>query len=495
MVLAEDLRKAVLQSALQGKLTKQLSSDSDVDILIVKIKKEKELLVVKKKARKDPAFEKIEENEKEFDIPDNWRWVRLGEIGIYKKGPFGSALTKSIFVPKSETVVKVYEQKNAIQKDATLGEYYISKKYYDEKMQGFTVESGDIIVSCAGTIGETYVMPENIEVGIINQALMRMNIAESINLRYFLIYFDHVLKKNAKKSSNGSAIKNIPPFEIFKNMLIPLPPIEEQQRIVEKVHVLMKEIDEYEVMEKQLEEIKKKFPDDMKKAVLQYAMQGRLTKQLSTDSDVNKLLVDIEEEKKERIKLKEFKVEKKVPALTEIEKPFDIPDTWKWSRLYDIGSWGAGATPKRSESKYYEKGTIPWLKTGELNDGYVTKSEEKITDLALKECSLQLNKIGDVMIAMYGATIGKLGIAQIEATTNQACCTCTPFKGILNKYLFYFLMANRTTFIKQGAGSGQPNISKEKIIKTVIPIPPIEEQQRIVDKLDQILPLIEELKE
>ena len=173
-----------------------------------------------------------------FEVPSSWALIRLNDIGIYRKGPFGSSLTKSMFVPKGDDTVKVYEQKNAIQKDHTLGTYYITRQYYESKMKSFTVEPGDILVSCAGTIGETYVLPEQIELGIINQALMRMTIYAPIDLNYFLMYFDYVLKQTAKDSSKGSAIKNIPPFEIFKKLILPLPPIEEQKRIVLKVREL-----------------------------------------------------------------------------------------------------------------------------------------------------------------------------------------------------------------------------------------------------------------
>jgi type I restriction enzyme S subunit len=173
-----------------------------------------------------------------FPIPDNWAWVRLGEIGIYKKGPFGSSLTKSIFVDHSNNSIKVYEQKNAIYKDASLGDYYITREYFDQKMKGFEVFPGEIIVSCAGTIGETYFLPQGIEQGIINQALMKMHISPNIFKPYFLLYFDFIIKKASADSSKGSAIKNIPPFEIFKEMLLPLPPLSEQKRIVDKVEEL-----------------------------------------------------------------------------------------------------------------------------------------------------------------------------------------------------------------------------------------------------------------
>ena len=159
--------------------------------------------------------------------------------------------------------------------------------------------------------------------------------------------------------------------------------------------------------------------------------------------------------------------------------PFDIPDSWCWARLGNIGDWGAGATPARTKSQYYG-GNIPWLKTGELNNDIVYGSEEHITDEALKECSLRYCRIGDVLIAMYGATIGKLAIAGVPLTTNQACCACTPYEGIYNFYLFYFLMEEKDNFTQMGFGGAQPNISKEKIIKHLFPVPPYEEQKEIV---------------
>ena len=235
----DKLRKSILQQAVQGKLTERDPADEPASELIKRIKTEKEALMKSGKIKKEKPLPEITEDEKPFDIPEQWCSVRIGDVGIYKKGPFGSSLTKSMFVPKSLDAVKVYEQKNAIQKDHTLGEYYIARDYFEKKMRGFEIFPGDIIVSCAGTIGETYVMPENIEQGIINQALMRMKIVPSIDLDYFLLYFDYVLKIDAQGSSKGSAIKNIPPFEIFKKMILPLPPLAEQKRIVKRVEELL----------------------------------------------------------------------------------------------------------------------------------------------------------------------------------------------------------------------------------------------------------------
>ena len=197
------------------------------------MKSEKERILKERGGRVDKAIKEIDGNVP-YPIPDHWKWIRFGEIGLFKKGPFGSALTKSMFIPKGPGAIKVYEQQHAIKKNPNLGTYYISRQYFDEKMKGFEVVSGDILVSCAGTIGETYVMPENIERGIINQALMRVTLVSGINKKFFQYYFDANLKHSAQ-AGNGSAIINIPPFDVIKNWYFPLPPIEEQERIITRL--------------------------------------------------------------------------------------------------------------------------------------------------------------------------------------------------------------------------------------------------------------------
>ena len=173
--------------------------------------------------------------------------------------------------------------------------------------------------------------------------------------------------------------------------------------------------------------------------------------------------------------------------------PYDVPRGWEWQKLGDIGTWQSGATPNRLNKDYYS-GDIPWLKTGDLNDSYIYEIPETITQKALEETSVKLNPTGSVLIAMYGATIGKVGILTFPATTNQACCACVDYQGIEQMFLFYFLLSHKEEFIMLGGGGAQPNISKEKIVDTYVPVPPLHEQKRIVNAIEQWFNLIDSLE-
>ena len=174
--------------------------------------------------------------------------------------------------------------------------------------------------------------------------------------------------------------------------------------------------------------------------------------------------------------------------------PFEVPESWVWTTLGEVGTWQSGGTPSRSNKTYYG-GNIPWLKTGDLNDGLISDIPESITEEAVANSSAKINPAGSVLIAMYGATIGKLGILTFPATTNQACCACIEFNAITQLYLFYFLLSQRNGFIAKGGGGAQPNISKEIIVNTFIPLPPLSEQQRIVMEIEKWFALIDQVEQ
>ncbi len=187
-------------------------------------------------------------------------------------------------------------------------------------------------------------------------------------------------------------------------------------------------------------------------------------------------------------------VEQIGPAPAKDEEPFALPEKWKWVRLGLLGSWKSGQTPKRTEQSYWVSGSISWLKTGELNDGVISFSEEKISQKAVDDLNIRVNPVDSVLIAMYGATAGRLGVLSTPCATNQACCACIVDTQLLvNWFLFYVLLAFRAELIGMATGTAQSNLSKEKIEALWFPLPPLEEQRRIVAKLDDIMGNLERM--
>ena len=241
----EKLKKSILQYAIEGKLVKQNPNDEPASLLLKRIKAEKEKLIKEGKIKRDKNESYIYQgDDKNYyeNLPQGWCICSLCNLATYKKGPFGSSLTKGMFVSKyTPNRVKVYEQKNAIKHDEKIGNYFITENKFKE-MQGFEVNPLDFIVSCAGTIGEIYKLPQNSPKGIINQALMRVTLINEEISDYFEIIFYDALHKLSEKSK-GTAIKNIAPFEILKPALIQLPPLEEQKRILKKLSIISTLVD------------------------------------------------------------------------------------------------------------------------------------------------------------------------------------------------------------------------------------------------------------
>ena len=311
-----------------------------------------------------------------------------------------------------------------------------------------------------------------------------------------------LVQEQVQENTRGVGNKNWV-LTAIANTLILLPPLNEQLRISDKIDELSPIISKYAMSQQRLENLNANINGLLRKSILQEAIQGKLIPQIKEEGTAQELLEQIRQEKFQLVKDGKLKksaltdsviykgddnkyyeqIGKKCLDITE-QITFEIPVNWAWARMGQIGDWGAGSTPQRGNANYYN-GNILWLKTGELNNGIVYDTEEKITQKAFQDCSLRMNKIGDVLIAMYGATIGKLAIVGKDLTTNQACCGCTPYL-IYNWYLFYFLMASRDSFIKKGEGGAQPNISRVKLVEHLIPLPPLKEQHRIVAQIEKI---------
>lgn len=239
--------------------------------------------------------------------------------------------------------------------------------------------------------------------------------------------------------------------------------------------------------------------EELKGLILQLAIQGKLTENWRQEyPNVESAFEVLQRSASERAQLiaeKKIKKEKALSIIEDEEELTDIPESWQYEKLGNIGDWGAGATPLRSRGDYYG-GKINWFKSGELNNSIMDyESKEKITELALEKTSVRLNKPGDVLIAMYGATIGKTGLLQVSGTTNQAVCACTPFLCITSSYLHLLLKGLKQVFLNQGEGGAQPNISRVKIRNQVFALPPLEEQKAIVAIVNELFKEVEQLED
>ena len=451
--------------------------------------------------------------EQPYIIPDNWVWTRLGDLGDYKKGPFGSSLTKSMFVEKGIDTIKVYEQKNAIQKNAKIGNYYITKSYFLEAMTGFEVKPSDIIVSCAGTVGETYIIPNNAEKGIINQALMKISLKDDIEKTYYLQYFDYFLKEESKEKSKGTAIKNIPPFKVFKEFPFPLPPLNEQKRIVEKLDFLF---DKTKKAKEIIEEIKIDI-ENRKISILDRAFKGTLTSKWRNEnkvSDVKELLKSINDEKIKKWEEECLQAEKdgnkkpKKPIIREVEdmivpvdeQPYKLPDSWVWVRLGEV----VEVNPNKIKIDIGENELvdfIPMKNVSESSPEIIEKNFEKFKDLQKGYTQFIKN---DILFAKITPCMENGKTAIISDLKEKIGYGSTEFhilrstKIINNKLLYNFLKQKgfREDARYNMTGSvGFRRVPTEFMKSYPFPLPPLEEQQEIVRILDEVLENENKVKE
>lgn len=354
----------------------------------------------------------------------------------------------------------------------------------------FTIIGGDFILSKIDARNGAFgIIPKSLDGAIITGNFWTYKVdTQLVDIEWFF-YFTHSFNfiQICIESSTGSTHRKYLDEKVFLNHDIVLPSKAEQIEMVERYkeqstvsNNLTKEI-----------HIQKDTLSQLKQSILQEAIQGKLTtdwrKQNPNTEPAIDLLKRIKAEKAQLIKDKKIKKEKPLPPITEDKIPFEIPESWVWCRLGEIFSTTSGGTPTKGNHRYW-KGQITWYKSGELNDSYLDiESHEKITQTGLKESSATLFPKGTLLIAMYGATAGKLAILGREATTNQAVCGFFENGNILTAYLFDFLLSNRSKMIKESWGMSQPNISQTYLRNFAFALPPIEEQKAIVEKVEILM--------
>ena len=450
------LRQKILDLAIRGKLVPQDPNDEPASVLLERIRAEKERLIKEgkiKRSKKSASDTPHYENEVPFEIPKGWCWCRLDDLAFYKKGPFGSSLTKSMFVPDSSDAYKVYEQKNAINKDATLGHYYIDKSKFEE-LKGFAVQPEDIIVSCAGTIGETYVLPHDIREGIINQALMTIRLFDKSISDFYLLYFDFILKSEAAKESKGTAIKNIPPFDILKNFIIPLPPQTEQKRIIEKVSYWLSLVDAIDGEGSEMSNLISK----AKSKILDLAIHGKLVPQDPSDEPAIELLRRIN------------------PKFTPCDNAHyeNLPKGWTVCALEEIIDYEQPQAYIVQSVDYKSHYKTPVLTAGKsFIIGYTNESEGVFTNLP-------------VIIFDDFTTDSKF--VDFPFKVKSSAMKILHVKEEVNiQYVCWFMSITRLI------GDTHKRYWISEYSKLHIPIPPRKEQDRIINKVNELFQILDNI--
>ena len=468
------LRQKILDLAIHGKLVPQDPNDEPASVLLERIKAEKERLIkegkIKKSKKSTKASDTPHYEQVPFEVPGSWVWCTLGDLAFYKKGPFGSSLTKAMFVPKSNDTYKVYEQKNAIQKDNTLGSYFITKEKYDSLI-GFAIQPYDIIVSCAGTIGETYVLPQNSQEGIINQALMLIRLYSREIEQFYLLYFDFILKEEAYKESKGTAIKNIPPFDVLKGFHIPLPPISEQQRILKEIEHWFSLID---IIERGKDDLQTTIKQ-AKSKILDLAIHGKLVPQDPNDEPASELLK---------------RINPKAEVTCDNGHKWKLPQSWCWAKGRQIFLPMKSTKPHNDEFLYIDIDSID-------NKRQIINKIKSIKTANAPSRASRYTQKGDVVFSMvspYLRNIAKVSVDGCIASTGFY--VCSPIDDLNSEYCYYLMISDYVVtglnqFMK---GDNSPSINKSHIDEWLFPLPPFPEQQRIVQKIEKLFSLLDHIK-
>ena len=452
------LRQKILDLAIHGKLVPQDPNDEPASVLLERIRAEKERLVKEGKIKR-PKKTKATSDKPHYpyELPKGWAWCRLDDLASYKKGPFGSSLTKAMFVSKGDDTYKVYEQKNAIQKDSTLGTYYISKEKY-VSLSGFAIQPFDIIVSCAGTIGETYVLPQNIQKGIINQALMLIRLYCREIEQFYLLYFDFILKEEAKNSSKGTAIKNIPPFDVLKNFYIPIPPLKEQKRILDELNKWMSFVELIETGTANLQNIIKQ----TKSKILDLAIHGKLVPQDPTDKPAAELLM---------------RINPKTEITCDNGHYQKLPEGWVITPMQTLCALVDGEKQNGIERINLD---VKYLR-GEREAKVLTSGKYTAANTLL--------------ILVDGENSGEVFRAPVDGYQGSTFKQLSIHEEMYTDYVLQVINLHRKTLRENKVGSAIPHLNK-KLFKAInVPIPPYEEQKRIVNAVSKTFTILDTIAE
>lgn len=466
---AQDLKNSILQLAVQGKLVPQNPSDEPASELLKRIRAEKVTACHAGIIKKDRKLPEIEETELPYDTPDTWEWLRLGQLCQLLDG------------------VKMSGVKYP----------YLEAKYLRGKIEGTNIDSGKFVKKGTMLIlvdgensGEVFFASED---GYMGSTFKVLYIPEAVYVPYVL-YFLLLKKQLFRNRKTGAAIPHLNK-ELFFNLLFPVPPLAEQERIVAKIEELLPLVSEYDGVEKRISALNTEFPDKLRKSILQQAVQGKLTERDPSDEPAIELLDRIRAEKAKLIAEGKIKKEKIIPVISEEDQLFDIPDTWTWTTIADTCTNIQYGTSEKSAPS----GKVAVLRMGNLQGGKIDYSNLVYTsnDYDIERCHLEYN---DLMFNRTNSKelVGKTAIykAEIPAIYAGYLIRVTPIM-IDSDYLNYVMQSHffkKYCLAVKTDAIGQSNINAEKLKRFVFPLPPLAEQKRIVARVEEVLAMCDALK-
>ena len=513
----KQLKNSILQWAIQGKLVPQDPNDEPASILLERIRAEKARLVKEGRIKKDKNesiifrgednshYEKFADgrivcidDEIPFEVPQGWEWARLRSL-VYNHGqsvpsqPFSYIDIGSI----NNIDLCLNEIENIIQaKDAPSRARRI-------------VEMGDILYSTVRPYLHNMCIVDRIfsAIPIASTGFAVMACYPGVVNSYLFLYlqspqFDQYA--NDGDNAKGVAYPAINDEKLYK-ALIPVPPKNEQNRIVEFISTIQPSLNRYNSSQRKIDDLNRDIKPMLRKSILQEAIQGKLVPQEPKEKPATFLLEQIREEKQKLLReglLKKkdivdsviFKGEdnkyyEKVGGKTldiSEEIPFDIPDTWCWARIKTLYQTTSGGTPEKGHPEYYGGG-IPWVKVGDLTSLYLYRASETISKLGLENSSAKVFPIGTILVAMYcNDAIGKSTILASPMATNQAICGLFPNELLYKEYVYYAIQSNKGRLQERAAGGAQKNINQKIVNELLLPIPPLAEQKRIVQRINDL---------
>ena len=486
----EQLKASILQYAIQGKLVAQRPEEGTGEELYQQIQAEKQRLIQEKKIKKEKTLAEIAEDEIPFEIPESWKWVRVGEIFAHNTGKAMNSSAKKVDKPgrikRFITTSNLYWNSFDF---SSVKEMFFS----DDELERCTVTKGDLLMCEGGAYyGRTAIWNYDYDICFQNH-VHRLRPYKAIELRFFynLFYF---YKSMNMMNAKGTAMPGLS-SQTLHQMVVPLPSLAEQKRIVAKIEELLPLVDRYAAAYEKLEQFNAKFPEDMKKSILQYAIQGKLVEQRAEEGTAEELYQQIQAEKQHLIAEKKIKKEKTLPEIAEDEVPFDIPESWKWVRWGNLSfsiQYGYNAQAKQA-------GRIKMVRISDIQNGKVIWDSVPFCDIRDEDLSTYLLAENDILFARTGGTVGKSYIVKEipEEAIYAGYLIRTRYSDMLcPEYLYYFMQTHLYWIqLRNGTiATAQPNCNGQTLSKMILPLPPLAEQKRIVAKIEELLPLCERLK-